>query len=391
MLWVLPGGRDALVAGAPQEPWLPPELREGSGAKLIGKFVRDLPVDFTILLENIADPDHGSFAHQTGRLDLNSGSAEHPQRVRPVALDPAEAGPRPWSVQMGTDAVPKMTARVGTAAPQPVAAAEAGVKDENTITYTAPCLLASKRSTGPPIRVFFYVVPTGVGHSRLFIAWASGVDCNWTVGPNSKMAVPSLPRWITTVMINRFLDQDNHLLATQQPTVLAAEFAARAEGVAFRRVKYYNHRSLGDKLLMAVEGFHDASAPAVPGRYSQLIPGIPARTASAFARRAFAPPPRSVTLDRFQQSTAITPDHLRVFEHLGVVAMGLGAAAALLALVAATRETMGDALTPAATAATSAAVAGGCVALRREFCFATTEANRDEDLANVPQVYPDVW
>ena len=27
-------------------------------------FVRDMPVDYTLLVENLADPDHGLFAHQ---------------------------------------------------------------------------------------------------------------------------------------------------------------------------------------------------------------------------------------------------------------------------------------------------------------------------------------
>ena len=44
-------------------------------------FVRDMPVDFTLLLENLADPDHGIFAHQTTSFDSFTASAAHPMSV----------------------------------------------------------------------------------------------------------------------------------------------------------------------------------------------------------------------------------------------------------------------------------------------------------------------
>ena len=44
-------------------------------------FVRDMPVDFTLLLENLADPDHGIFAHQTTSFDSFTASAAHPMAV----------------------------------------------------------------------------------------------------------------------------------------------------------------------------------------------------------------------------------------------------------------------------------------------------------------------
>ena len=44
-------------------------------------FVRDMPVDFTLLLENVADPDHGIFAHQSATFDSFTASAAHPMAV----------------------------------------------------------------------------------------------------------------------------------------------------------------------------------------------------------------------------------------------------------------------------------------------------------------------
>jgi len=44
-------------------------------------FVRDMPVDFTLLLENLADPDHGVFAHQTASFDSFTASPDHPMAV----------------------------------------------------------------------------------------------------------------------------------------------------------------------------------------------------------------------------------------------------------------------------------------------------------------------
>ena len=44
-------------------------------------FIRDFPVDFTLVLENVADPDHGIFAHQTPIFDSFAASAEYPMQV----------------------------------------------------------------------------------------------------------------------------------------------------------------------------------------------------------------------------------------------------------------------------------------------------------------------
>lgn len=45
-------------------------------------FVRDMPVDYTLLVENLVDPDHGLFAHQTPTFDSFAASTDHPMSVQ---------------------------------------------------------------------------------------------------------------------------------------------------------------------------------------------------------------------------------------------------------------------------------------------------------------------
>jgi len=59
--------------------------------------VRDLPVDFTVLMENVVDFDHGAFAHQALPFDLYSGSKQYPQKV--------QVQEQPLTISMKTAAV----------------------------------------------------------------------------------------------------------------------------------------------------------------------------------------------------------------------------------------------------------------------------------------------
>ena len=54
-------------------------------------FIRDFPVDFSLVLENVADPDHGIFAHQTPIFDSFAASAEYPMQV---STEPGRGGPK---------------------------------------------------------------------------------------------------------------------------------------------------------------------------------------------------------------------------------------------------------------------------------------------------------
>ena len=43
--------------------------------------VRDFPVDYSVLLENLVDFDHGPMAHQEANFDMYSGTSKDPQEV----------------------------------------------------------------------------------------------------------------------------------------------------------------------------------------------------------------------------------------------------------------------------------------------------------------------
>ena len=53
--------------------------------------MRDFPIDFTLLLENLSDPDHGLFAHQTPIFDSFAASAEYPMQV---STEQGRGGPK---------------------------------------------------------------------------------------------------------------------------------------------------------------------------------------------------------------------------------------------------------------------------------------------------------
>ena len=53
--------------------------------------MRDFPIDFTLLLENLSDPDHGLFAHQTPNFDSFAASAEFPMQV---STEQGRGGPK---------------------------------------------------------------------------------------------------------------------------------------------------------------------------------------------------------------------------------------------------------------------------------------------------------
>jgi phenylpropionate dioxygenase-like ring-hydroxylating dioxygenase large terminal subunit len=54
-------------------------------------FIRDFPVDFTLVLENVADPDHGIFAHQTPIFDSFAASADFPMSI---STEAGKGGPK---------------------------------------------------------------------------------------------------------------------------------------------------------------------------------------------------------------------------------------------------------------------------------------------------------
>ena len=54
--------------------------------------VRDMPIDYAVLIENICDPDHGLFAHQNTAFDMYTASEASPQTVEVRPAEPAGGG-----------------------------------------------------------------------------------------------------------------------------------------------------------------------------------------------------------------------------------------------------------------------------------------------------------
>ena len=61
--------------------------------------MRDMPIDYTLLVENVADPDHGVFAHQTPIFDSFAASSEHKMDV---TTEPGRAGDKVGSLFRGS-------------------------------------------------------------------------------------------------------------------------------------------------------------------------------------------------------------------------------------------------------------------------------------------------
>ena len=362
LLWLLPCSDEGAADAAPP-PAVPPELKgvEGDAG---GGVVRDIPVDYTVLLENVVDFDHGVFAHQAKGFDLYGGSRERPQRV--VASLSEGGAP---TVRMETDAVPKVLhphqaeRSSPSGAPRPLTA---------TSEFVAPCYVRTQRADAEGRTKFatvFWLVPTGVGRSRFLSRAISSFNP---------------PRWLLAIGIYRFLDQDTYLLCTENTHTLAAEFVANAKGLPFVRRRTYRYASPGERLLAKLGEWLDGAVPSQPKRYDV----VPAGGELAFYERAFAAAPRAVTLDRWAQGTAVSPPLQDAFRNLQVLQVSL-AAAAVACVCYAARGGGGRAV-----AITGAVIgllaAAACRWLAGQLAGPVkTEAHRDADLLGIPALVPD--
>jgi phenylpropionate dioxygenase-like ring-hydroxylating dioxygenase large terminal subunit len=79
MVWLFPGGNLEKALQAPLPPTVPEMDMDAFSTCTV---VRDFPIDYSILLENILDPDHGLFAHGVRGFDLYSASRDEPQTIK---------------------------------------------------------------------------------------------------------------------------------------------------------------------------------------------------------------------------------------------------------------------------------------------------------------------
>jgi phenylpropionate dioxygenase-like ring-hydroxylating dioxygenase large terminal subunit len=265
MTWLFPGGNLEQALLAPP----PPSIAEFDDPNFrVTTVVRDFPVDYSILLESILDPDHGLFAHGFAGFDLYSASKELPQSVQ----EEFPNGGKGWKITSRVKAVNKLIQLNKLRKGDKVKSMDLETAKIGTSTFTAPSHVVTGRRDSQGKTMFltaFWVTPTGTGRSRFMSAAIA-------------KAPFSLPRWFMHINLNNFLDQDTHLLATQARHVLKAEAASvtalQSRGVkdweyqsTNVRKKNYNYRSPTERLGVCLGAFWDATLSRAPNRIEWLL------------------------------------------------------------------------------------------------------------------------
>ena len=416
MVWLFPGGGLEKALLAPPPPSVPEELY----ASMKGTTgVRDMPVDFSILISNICDPDHGLFAHQAKSFDLYTASLDCSFES---FVSKETDGGRGWLLSTKIDSRDKIT-RVDRSLREGLlpdhsqrTRKRTNKKKKNkqdgddsasapwaTFHFHAPTFVRMNRvdkTTGETKFVStFYVCPVGVGRSRFMSCAYSSI---------------SVPRWFLFLNNANFLDQDTYLLATQQRNVLAQEAddlramvqqrEASGEDATDKpwrlktRRKAFCLPSPTDRIGSSIDGFWDATLARCPNRVKHL-PRLD--DSGAFLQT----PPREFVLDRKTQNLDISNDSRDVVKNcvrtkraariLSVV-LALGRAAASLASKTTTPSSPGGVVnavlknlfkTPVLVSVFGVLSLASFLAgrLEKEYYFKYTDDFRRADMKKIPE------
>eukprot|EP00891_Asterochloris_glomerata_P009043 jgi/Astpho2/9043/Aster-x1561 len=318
MLWLWPRpGAD------PDEGSIPtiPELDQPGFTS--DDFMRDMPVDLSLLLENLLDPDHGLWAHQAASFDSYTASPDYPMHISEQA-----AGDNQFKLVGEVPAVLKMTGKDSASKTKPLPGEQATSAADLTarIVFDAPVTVHwSRRDQNDRTNFItaFYVLPVGLGRTRFIARYIR------SLAPNLHP-----PRWLTSIFLNRFLDQDTYLLATQQATTLGCELAevraaaakeqsespsnghskgGRQQEAPMARRRWFCHRSPTDSLLIHFGRWLDGAIVSMPNRYEGSLPlgssaGVEPRLLSPEAAR-------DQVLDRFACHTAMVPSSMTAWQN----------------------------------------------------------------------------
>eukprot|EP00804_Cyclotella_cryptica_P014490 CCRYP_004820-RA/>CCRYP_004820-RA protein AED:0.00 eAED:0.00 QI:531/1/1/1/1/1/2/278/563 len=300
--------------------------------------VRDFPIDWTVLMENIMDPDHGYFAHSSSGTALAfdwyaSDGTENMIHIQEEFTE-LPSGPSNrkggvgWKITSSVNAVDKLVKynreermKNGITKDSNSRALLVNKPKKNdppklaTTTFIAPSIITLGRRTNitSPSQFLtgFWICPVGTGKSRFMSAAIS------------KSPIP-IPRWLVHMNLNNFLDQDTYLLVGQNRAVLKKEAecciaqsssnkmnsSVTSSNSANVRKSTYVYRSPSERMGVRIGQFFDATLSRVPNRKEALLSWYN-RNSNGY--RFFEEwPSREVTLDRFRQHTSVCPDSLDV-------------------------------------------------------------------------------
>lgn len=387
MVWLFPAGglEEALMAPPPPTVMEMEELGFGMSTSM-----RDMPVDWPIVVSNICDADHGLFAHQSKPFDMYSASKDYPLQV-------SESFPyngKGWTLASQVDAADKLLEVDrqfrGVVTKRKKATKEAPLATSFLQMPTHLQLKRVNRATNNTSFVSgFYICPTGVGRTRFMAA-----------------AFSKRPpkNWLTKLLLDNFLDQDTYLLATQQQHILQQEATDIRTMLKEERLtiddlttKKMNTRrrmfclsSPTEKAGSKIEQFWDATLLRVPNRVERLLK---MDEAGIFLRA----PSREYVLDRKSQHLDITPSAQDVVRNCDTIVKrsrlftAVLVAAKLVSMCWIKASILSYILKPrilVVACGLAAIVSSVATKIKAEYFFKYTDEFRRKDLSKIPKL---IW
>lgn len=362
---------------------LPPRLvgfdQQESHGKLMFWVMRDLDVDWTIIIDNFLDPDHGLFAHQVPWLDLGSASQDHHMLVK------EKFSAESFILRTVVDHCPKFsTAKEPTKISSDVDRKKAVTTlyyPSHWVTGAAEVLDENPFEADDEIANFTPFIeckisPVGTGRSRLLLFFTFPFKYpSW---------LPLPFHFLGQIFLNKFLDNDTHLLATTQKYVLEAEansLRTNTKGVGHRSLSVF--RSPSDLVFTRLYKFFDESLPRAPNRKDVLLNNY-------LSASKFPTPPRSQTLDRYEQHTNISPNSMSLVQKCKAIRRLSKVVIAVLAtkVTVSSRQMSARGAKGAAACFLMAIISlVTSIKLEKAFHFNFPESRRDRSLAKIDSLW----
>mmetsp|Transcript_2608 Transcript_2608/g.3918 ORF Transcript_2608/g.3918 Transcript_2608/m.3918 type:complete len:623 (-) Transcript_2608:170-2038(-) len=401
MVWLFPGGGLEKALVAPPPPSFSAKFDDMKRTTV----VRDMPVDWPILLSNICDPDHGLFAHQSKNFDMYTASLDCPFES---FISEETYGGQGWSLRTQVDSKSKIievdrSLREVNSKSSKVNSKRKRKKSKTatdpwaTTHFQAPTYVqlnrVDKESGETKSLTLFYVCPVGVGRSRFM---------------SQNLSSAKAPRWIVNFFLANFLDQDTYLLATQQRHILSREAEdlrrmMEEQGIhcndteKLRKLQMRTRRdtfclpSPTDRLGSKIEQFWDATLTRCPNRVKYLLK---LDDSGAFLET----PSREIVLDRKTQNLDICKDSQGAVRNCRRVQGASKALALVLVLVKFGSSVASEPATVAKTVCKSSSLLGKFAVLfvvsslakklENEYYFKYTDDMRRKDMKKVPK---EIW